>query len=149
MILQIFGSSTGMRVALTLSVFSDQVLSTYTTAKGSSAQTAWNKKSADTIFLVKQAIAWQRIIPFYRFFGQQNTSFDSPGGALLLHWIFTVIPLASLNTRSDTREFYSGIYSYGYQIMWGKFQDLCFATRGNERLYFDLDSVPWDRAIAT
>lgn len=72
------------------------------------------------MFLVKQAIAWQRIIPFYRFFGRQNQGFDSPGGALLLHWIFTVIFLASLNTRSDTREFFLGIYSYGYQVMWGK-----------------------------
>jgi len=66
---------------------------------------------------VKQAIAWQRIIPFYNFFGRQDKQFDSPGGALFLHWIFTVIPLVSLSPTADTHTFASGFYSYGYQLV--------------------------------
>jgi amino acid transporter len=75
---------------------------------------------------VKQAIAWQRIIPFYRFFGKQDPTFDSPGGALLMQWFFTCIPLAVLNSSSDARAFFSGIYLYGYQIMMGR----CKKCRG-------------------
>lgn len=66
---------------------------------------------------VKQAIAWQRIIPFYNFFGRQDPQFDSPGGGLVLHWIFTVLSLVIFNSKSDARSFYSGIYSYGYAVI--------------------------------
>ena len=69
--------------------------------------------------VVKQAIAWQRIIPFYTFFGRQDKQFDSPGGALLLHWIFTIIPLLSFSPKRDSRNFASGIYLYGYQFIMG------------------------------
>jgi hypothetical protein len=76
---------------------------------------------------VKQAIAWQRIIPFYTFFGKQDPTFDSPGGALLMQWFFTSIPLAVLNSSSDARAFFSGIYLYGYQIMMSR----CKNCRGH------------------
>ena len=66
---------------------------------------------------MKQAIAWQRIIPFYNFFGRQDPQFDSPGGGLLLHWMFTVLTLIIFNSNSDARSFYSGIYSYGYAVI--------------------------------
>ena len=65
--------------------------------------------------VVKQAIAWQRIIPFYEFFGDQDKQFDSPGGALFLHWMFTSSPLLSFSPKLDSRNFVSGIYLYGYQ----------------------------------
>ncbi|KAF2234857.1 hypothetical protein EV356DRAFT_532407 [Viridothelium virens] len=97
---KVFGSTTGMQVAIALSVFSDQVTVTYTCAK------------------VKQAIAWQGIIPFYRFFGKTDRNLDSPGGALLLHWVFTVIPLLAVNLANDQRPFFTGIYGYGYQVMY-------------------------------
>jgi hypothetical protein len=76
--------------------------------------------------VVKQAIAWQRIIPFYGFFGHQDKQFDSPGGALFLHWIFTTIALLSFSPKLDSRNFVSGIYLYGYQLIMGQ-SHLCFA----------------------
>lgn len=66
---------------------------------------------------VKQAIAFQRIIPFYKFFSYQNEHLQSPGGALFLHWIFSIIPLAAFGTNADARQFAAGIYSYGYQVV--------------------------------
>jgi amino acid transporter len=69
---------------------------------------------------VKQAIAWQRIFPFSNFFGRQDKQFDSPGGALFLHWIFTVIALLSFSPKLDSRIFASGIYLYGYQLIMGE-----------------------------
>ena len=48
--------------------------------------------------------------------------FDSPGGGLFLHWIFTVIPILSLGKMySDGRIFMTGLFQYGYEILTGKF----------------------------
>jgi hypothetical protein len=69
---------------------------------------------------VKQAIAWQRIIPFYKFFGKQDRQFDSPGGALFLHWIFTVVRQTMLSRNSKGGLFYQYIYTYDYQIEMGE-----------------------------
>lgn len=69
------------------------------------------------MIIVKQAIAWQKIIPFYYFFGSGGNAIDGLGGALVLHWIFSVIALGVAPTRTDTRLFASGIYSYGYQLV--------------------------------
>jgi hypothetical protein len=69
---------------------------------------------------VKQAIAWQRIIPFYKFFGKQDRQFDSPGGALFLHWIFTVVRATMLPRNSKGGLFNGYIYTYDYQIEMGK-----------------------------
>ena len=71
--------------------------------------------------LVKQAIAWQRFIPFYKFFGRQDPQFDSPGGALVLHWLFTVLWICLDNSSSDSYAFIIGIFEYGYELMMGKF----------------------------
>ncbi|KAL9044242.1 MAG: hypothetical protein Q9214_002607 [Letrouitia sp. 1 TL-2023] len=79
-----------------------------------------SKTGLDDISLVfahKQAIAWQKLIPFYNFFGSGGKAIDGLGGALVLHWIFSVIALAVAPTRTDTRLFASGIYSYGYQLV--------------------------------
>ncbi|KAI9709140.1 MAG: hypothetical protein M1820_003587 [Bogoriella megaspora] len=99
---KIFGTSTGMTVAVALSAFSAHLIQTYTYSKG---------------MHIKQAIAWQRIIPFYRFFGYQDPHLESPGGALFLHWLVTVIELLAVNLNTDQRPFFTGIFSYGYQLM--------------------------------
>ena len=67
--------------------------------------------------VVKQAIAKQRIIPFYKFFAVGGKPIDDLGGALMLHWIFSVIALVVVPTNTDTRIFVAGIYSYGYQLV--------------------------------
>ncbi|KAF2099470.1 hypothetical protein NA57DRAFT_55435 [Rhizodiscina lignyota] len=96
----VFGSSRGMNIATGIASFGTLVFITYTTAK------------------VKQAIAWQRIIPFSNFFGRQDPYFDSPGGGLFLHWIISVIAILALGDMgSESRLFFSGIYSWGYQVM--------------------------------
>jgi len=65
---------------------------------------------------VKQAIAWQRIIPWSHVFGRQDPYYDSPGGGLFLHWIFTVIAISSAS-EPKARLLFNGIYAYGYQLM--------------------------------
>ena len=71
---------------------------------------------------VKQAIAWQRIIPFYKFFGKQDPQFDSPGGALVLHWIFTVASVLIGSINSSAYAFNIGLFTYGYHIEMSKLQ---------------------------
>jgi hypothetical protein len=68
---------------------------------------------------VKQAIAWQRIIPFYKFFGRQDAQFNSPGGALVLHWIFTTLHVAIERPSGDDYYFETGFFVYGYEIVLG------------------------------
>jgi hypothetical protein len=68
---------------------------------------------------VKQAIAWQRFIPFPDFFGRQDRQFDSPGGALLLHWIFSVVEICITKSTTDAYSFMIGIFAYGYEILMG------------------------------
>lgn len=108
---------TGMKVAIMLSAFSNAIAYTYTSAKGISARNCISSLLQNVNSRpVKQAIAWQRIIPFYKFFGRQDRQFDSPGGALVLHWIVTVPQLASHNYRGPARSFSSGLFTYGYQL---------------------------------
>ncbi|KAF2108836.1 amino acid permease-domain-containing protein [Lophiotrema nucula] len=96
----VFHSTKGMQVATGLSAFMNLLFVTYTSAR------------------VKQAIAWQRIIPFSSFFGSHSMQFDSPGGGLFLHWIFTIIPLLFLGKmHSDGRIFVTGLFQYGYEIL--------------------------------
>jgi hypothetical protein len=64
--------------------------------------------------LVKQAIAAQRIIPFYRFFQKDHAT---PKGALILHWVTTVIFITACPTTSDGYNFAVGLYTYGHIIM--------------------------------
>jgi amino acid transporter len=92
-----------MQVAVMITNFSVIIFTTYTASR------------------VKQAIARQRIIPFSRIFSRQDPYYDSPSGGLLLHWIVTVISILCVgNTASDSRQFFSGIYAYGYQFMWSE-----------------------------
>jgi amino acid transporter len=108
-------------------MFGSLIFVTYTTAK------------------VKQAIAWQRIIPFSSFFGRQDAQFDSPGGGLFLHWIFTVIPILCLGKfTSDPRRFYSGMFSYGYEILTGK---SCNESQCNEISVANFTSIHGTRSF--
>jgi hypothetical protein len=74
----------------------------------------------DSQAAVRQAIAWQRIVPFYKFIGRQDRQFDSPGGALLMHWVFTVLQIATLPRDSSAANFWAYLFTYGYQIEMGK-----------------------------
>ena len=89
---------------------------------------------------MKQAIAWQKIIPFYNFFGSGGKAIDALGGALVLHWIFSVIALVVAPTKTDARLFASGIYSYGYQLVNCELRllpiDLLFLLTMTARLVF-------------
>jgi hypothetical protein len=80
--------------------------------------------------LVKQAIAWQRFIPFYNFIGHQDRQFDSPSGGLALHWILTVIQICATDTGTDAYSFNIGLVSYDYEILMCKLPK-CQPGRGN------------------
>ncbi|KAF2795499.1 hypothetical protein K505DRAFT_336004 [Melanomma pulvis-pyrius CBS 109.77] len=95
---KVFGSSLGMRVCLAISAFGNVLAVTYTSTK------------------VKQAIARQRIIPFWQFF---EKDLDAPKGALVLHWISTVVFISTCPTTSDGYIFTTGLFTYGHLIFSG------------------------------
>ena len=70
-------------------------------------------------FVVMQAIAWQRFMPFSKFVGRQSRQFNSPGGALLLHWIISILVLLAYPTTNDASSFANGTFDYGYEFMMG------------------------------
>lgn len=88
----------------------------------------YNQSLTHDVTSVKQAIAWQRFIPFHKFFSHQSKAFDSPGGALLLHWVFSCITIAIVNASSDAYAFNIGIFSYGYEVIMGM---CCFPLDAN------------------
>jgi Amino acid permease len=71
--------------------------------------------------VVKQAIAWQQFIPFYKFFGRQDRQFDSPGGALALHWIFQVLLILVIPSGSSAYYFWRDISAWGYTVFMGTY----------------------------
>jgi amino acid transporter len=95
---KVFGSSLGMRVCLAISAFGNILAVTYTSAK------------------VKQAIALQRIIPFYKFF---QRDLETPKGALALHWVSSIILIAICPTTSDGYSFATGLFTYGHIVVSG------------------------------
>lgn len=72
---------------------------------------------ADLLALVKQAIALQRIIPFFRFFGKTDKQFDTPGGALVLHWVISIISIVVVPKGSVGYSFNFGLFGYGRLIV--------------------------------
>ena len=107
-----------------LSAFSNLIANAYTTTKGEKQSNSEHGSLLKIGLIVKQAIAWQRFIPFYRFFGRQDRQFDSPGGALVLHWIFSVVEICLTKSGSDAYAFTIGIFSYGYEILMGAYVEL-------------------------
>ena len=70
-------------------------------------------------FPVIQAIAWQGFIPYAKFIGRNSIHHRIPGGALLLHWIVTVLVLVVVPNKIDDYAFCLGTFVYGYQVMMG------------------------------
>ena len=64
--------------------------------------------------LVKQAIAVQRILPFWKFFSKD---IDTPKGALALHWVSSVILILACPTTADGYGFAVGLFTYGHIII--------------------------------
>lgn len=68
--------------------------------------------------LVKQSIAIQRILPFWHYL---QTDAETPKGALILHWITSVIFIAAAPTSADGYSFAVGLYTYGHVLVSSKF----------------------------
>lgn len=95
-----FGTySPGVPICIALSAFGNLVAVVYTSSK------------------VKQQIARQCIIPFYKFFAREDVQFGSPVGALILHWIFGVIWISATPNTSDGYGFVIGVFIYGQLIV--------------------------------
>ena len=67
--------------------------------------------------VVKQPIAVQRVLPFWRYLQADQ---DTPKGALFLHWITSIIFVATAPSSSDGHSFAVGIYTYGHILFNGK-----------------------------
>lgn len=68
--------------------------------------------------IVKQSIAVQRILPFWR---QLSKDDETPKGALFLHWLTSVIYITAAPTHSDGYSFAIGLYTYGHVLVSSKF----------------------------
>lgn len=71
-------------------------------------------KSTNVRYVVKQSIAIQRILPFWQYLQADD---KTPKGALILHWITSVIFIAAAPTHSDGYSFAIGIYTYGHILI--------------------------------
>jgi amino acid transporter len=92
------GHTTGFKICIALSAAGNLVAVIFTSSK------------------VKQCIARQRIIPFYNFFGDNDKQFGTPRGALILHWIFTMILILAMPNTTDGYSFIIGTFTYGHLI---------------------------------
>lgn len=68
---------------------------------------------------VKQQIARQCILPFYKFFSKDDKQFMTPAGALILHWVFAAAWVIATPNSSDGYGFIIGIFIYGQLIIGG------------------------------
>ncbi|KAE9379783.1 hypothetical protein N431DRAFT_527234 [Stipitochalara longipes BDJ] len=91
-----FGSSFGLKVCISLSALGNLIAVTFTSSK------------------VKQAIAVQRILPFWKFFSKD---IDTPKGALVLHWVSSAILILVCPTTADGYSFAVGLFTYGHIII--------------------------------
>jgi hypothetical protein len=74
---------------------------------------------------VKQAIAVQRILPFYKFF---QKDINTPKGALVLHWVSSVLLILICPTSADGYSFAVGLFTYAHIIVGSKWYPVV-ATR--------------------
>jgi len=91
----IWHSTRGLSIAIALSAVGNLIAVIYTNSK------------------VKQAIAVQRILPFWQFFEKDA---ENPRGALVLSWIATTIFILACPTSADGYSFAIGIYEYSRVI---------------------------------
>jgi hypothetical protein len=66
---------------------------------------------------VKQQIAKQCILPFYNFFASTDKQFNTPVGALILHWTFAVIWVIATPNTSGGYGFIIGVFIYGQLLI--------------------------------
>ncbi|KAF2111931.1 amino acid permease-domain-containing protein [Lophiotrema nucula] len=90
---KVFGSALGLKICLAIAAFGNVLAVTYTSAK------------------VKQTIAIQRFLPFWKGLIKDD---ETPKGALVLHWITSVLMIAFCPTNSDGYSFAIGLYTYGH-----------------------------------
>ena len=96
---QAFGATTGFKICIALSAVGNLVAVVYTNSK------------------VKQSIAIQRIVPFYTFFAADDGQFGTPRGALILHWLSSVILVLATPNSTDGYSFILGLFTYGHLIV--------------------------------
>ncbi|KAK5277398.1 hypothetical protein LTR40_010446, partial [Exophiala xenobiotica] len=85
-----------LKVCIALSAFGNLLAVTFTSSK------------------VKQAIAVQRIIPFYKFF---QKDINTPKGALVLHWLSSTLLIIFCPVSADGYTFAVGLFTYGHIII--------------------------------
>lgn len=90
---KVFGSALGLKICLAIAAFGNVLAVTYTSAK------------------VKQTIAIQRFLPFWRGLIKDD---ETPKGALVLHWVTSVLMVSFCPTNSDGYSFTIGLYTYGH-----------------------------------
>ncbi|KAF1839684.1 hypothetical protein BDW02DRAFT_463319, partial [Decorospora gaudefroyi] len=112
---RVFGALGGFEICIAMSAFGNIVAVTYTASK------------------VKQSIAIQRILPFWRYLQRDE---KTPKGALVLHWITSVIFIAAAPTSSDGYSFAIGLYTYGHILI------TIFVTLGLLKLEKRMRSLP-------
>ena len=128
---QVFGGHTiGFKVCVALSATGNLIAVVFTSSK------------------VKQCIARQRIIPFYKFFGDDDKNFGTPRGALVLHWVFTVILIAATPKSADGYSFVIGLFTYGHLIV-GVFIGLGILFKLKKRMTQFKGLEDWDFKFLT
>jgi amino acid transporter len=93
---RVFGVSTAFKICMAISAFGNVLAVTYTASK------------------VKQSIAIQSILPFSKYLQRDD---KTPKGALVLHWITSIIFIAAAPTSSDGYSFAIGLYTYGHILI--------------------------------
>lgn len=91
-----FGNSRGIKIAIALSAAGNLIAVVFTASK------------------VKQAIAIQRIIPFYRFLQKDDQQFNTPVGGIVLHWVFSLIIIVCTPNNADGYGFMISLFTYGH-----------------------------------
>ena len=95
---KVLHSTEGLAVNVALSGFGNLVAVAYTQTK------------------VKQAIALHHFLPFSTFFASDQP-FDTPGGALLLHWMLSTVFILAAPSNADGYAFIIGLVTYGQLII--------------------------------
>jgi hypothetical protein len=113
---EVFASANGLKVCMAISAFGNVLAVTYTASKGQYNTLLYISTSLTKSNTVKQSIAIQRILPFWRYLQADE---HTPKGALVLHWITSVIFVAFAPSSSDGYSFAVGFYTYGHIVFSG------------------------------
>ena len=105
----------GLKVCIALSAFGNLIAVIFTSPKGGKPWTLGYVRLMT--MAVKQAIAVQRILPFYKFF---QKDINTPKGALALHWVSSAILILTCPTTADGYTFAVGLFTYGHIIVGSK-----------------------------